>query len=458
MWPQYNVVQSLAYPNIMGLEYFLPTFYESINPNIMKGDERMDLRRFLQWFLWTCVILVMFPIVAPGKVAAADTYKIGVLQPFSGVYSIYGKEAYAACEVAADQINASGGLLGRKVELVKTDTQVKVATAVREAKNLILRHKVDAIIGTTSSGSNLGVIEITRESKMIHISTIASTEKATRERIHPYYFQVTPNSYMESVAIANYLTSVDFKTYVTIASDYEWGHSTVELLKEILEKTKPNAKIVGEFWPPLKEADFSSYITATLNKKPDVVIGVVAGSAYQTFIRQAKGYDFFNKVNFVSNGFEGDVMVLGKEFPVGMRMYSRGAFYAIKGPKMEAFSTAYKKIMKKDPTCWAVLSYDAVMTLADAVKKAGSFDRDAVARALESEKFNTLRGELYYRDIDHQMNSPHYFATSYFDKDRGYCVGKDATVIPGEKNWRSEEDIKKIRAKKGINFVPWSAK
>jgi branched-chain amino acid transport system substrate-binding protein len=245
---------------------------------------------------------------------------------------------------------------------------------------------------------------------------------------------------------------------VSIALDYEWGHGTIMRLKDVLQKIRPETEQIGEFWPPLKETDFSSYITATLNKNPDVVVGILAGSAYQTFIRQAQGYQFFKKVRFLSHGFEGDVMVLGREFPEGMRFYSRAAFYAIKGPRMDAFTSAYMKIKKQYPTCWAILGYDSMMALAEAVKKAGTFERDAVARTLESGKFNTLRGELYFRDIDHQMNSPHYFATSYFDKDKGFCLGKDAVVIPGEENFRSAEEIKKIRTEKGIKFVPWSAR
>ena len=99
-----------------------------------------------------------------------------------------------------------------------------------------------------------------------------------------------------------------------------------------------------------------------------------------------------------------------------------------------------------------------MIALAEAVKKAGTFNRDAIARKLETEKFKTLRGELYFRDIDHQMNSPHYFATSVFDKGKGFSVGKDVVVIPGEQNFKSVDDIKKYRAEKGIEFVPWSAK
>ena len=390
--------------------------------------------------------------------AAEKTYKIGVLQPFTGVYSMLGEEAYAACQVAADQINASGGLLGRKVELVKKDDKADVATAVRQAKDMVLREDVEAIIGVTSSGALLGMIEVTKEDKIIHISTISNSELATLERVHPYYFQTVPNSYMESEAIAKYLSGVDFKNWVSIASDYEWGRGTISRLKAVLEKTKPQVKHIAEYWPPLKETDFSSYITATLNHNPDLVVGLLAGSAYQVFIRQANGYKFFEKVKFLCPGFEGDVMALGAEFPEGMRIYSRGAPYALKGPMMEAFTSAYQKVLNRYPTCWSILSYDGMIALAEAVKKAGTFNRDAIASKLETEKFKTLRGELYFRDIDHQMNSPHYFATSVFDKGKGFSVGKDVVVIPGEQNFKSVDDIKKYRAEKGIEFVPWSAK
>jgi branched-chain amino acid transport system substrate-binding protein len=208
----------------------------------------------------------------------------------------------------------------------------------------------------------------------------------------------------------------------------------------------------------LKETDFSSYITATLNLKPDLTVGILAGSAVQTFIRQARGYKFFDKLTYLTPGFEGDVIAVGKEWPEGMRMFTRGAFYAHDTPKMKQFIDAYKKITKQYPTCWAILSYDSVMCLADAIKKAGGFDRDAVAKALETTQFDTLRGKLSFRDIDHQMNSPEYFATSVFDKEKGFCIGKDVVVIPGEKLFRTPEDIKEAREKAGIKFVPWSQK
>jgi branched-chain amino acid transport system substrate-binding protein len=400
--------------------------------------------------------LLLHASIASGL--AAETYKIGVIQGFSGVFSVYGEETYPACEIAVDKVNAAGGVLGRKMELFKRDTKAQPDTAVRATQDLIGRDKIDVLLGGTGSGELLGALEVTREHKIIHLSSSANAERANIERIHPYFFQMTPNTYMEASSAAKALADYKFKTYVTIALDYEWGHANVETFNEIIKKVNPNAENIGEYWPPLKEVDFSSYITAILNKKPDLVYGVFVGGTFQTFIRQAKGYRFFEKVKFHCQGMEPDLMALKEEFPEGQRIYSRGAFYAIKGPEMEAFHKEYVKRTGRDPGAFAILAYDNITALAEAIKRAGSFDRDAIAKALESGKFKTLRGELYFRALDHQMNSPMYFSTSYFDKKRGYCIGKDVLVVPGDKTWRSEEEINKMRAEKGIQFTPWSEK
>ncbi|HOD79273.1 MAG TPA: ABC transporter substrate-binding protein [Syntrophorhabdus sp.] len=393
---------------------------------------------------------------APGL--AAETYKIGVIQAFSGVFSVYGEETYPACEIAVDKVNAGGGVLGRKMELFKRDTKAQPDTAVRATQDLINRDKIDALLGGTGSGELLGALEVTREHKVIHLSSSSNAEKANIERIHPYFFQMTPNTYMEASSAARALANHKFNTYVTIALDYEWGHANVETFNQIIKEVNPNAKNIGEYWPPLKEVDFSSYITAILNKKPDLVYGVFVGGTFQTFIRQARGYRFFEKVKYHCQGMEPDLMALKEEFPEGQRIYSRGAWYAIKNPEMDAFRKEYVKRTGREPGAFAILAYDNILALAESIKRAGSFDRDAIAKALATGKHKTLRGELYFRPLDHQMNSPMYFSTSYFDKKRGYCIGKDILIVPGEKTWRSEEETKKLRAEKGIKFTPWSEK
>ena len=415
--------------------------------------------RFLSIILFLALSLAVGIGIWPAQIfASAPTYKIGILQPFTGPYALYGKAVHDACKIAADEMNIAGGIKGRRIELLTRDTKAKVDVGVREAQDLILRGGVDAIIGVTSSGVNLGVIEVTKEYKVIHISTIANTEKASLERIHPYYFQTVPNSYIDTTSTARFAMKMPIKNFITIAADYEWGHSSVEIFTGHMSKERPEVQWTKKFWPKLGEVDYTSYVTAILAEKPDICFAWFAGADFMNFVKQAKGYGFFEKVRFVGPAFEDDLMDLGAEFPEGMLIYSRGAFYGIDTPQMKTFQQKYLTATGRYPSCWAILSYDAFTCLMESIKRAGSFDKDAIAKNLEGGKFKTLRGELNFRPIDHMMNSPMYFSTSFFDKAKGFCIGKDVTVVPGENCMRSPEEIKKIRAEKGIVFKPWHEK
>jgi branched-chain amino acid transport system substrate-binding protein len=330
---------------------------------------------------------------------------------------------------------------------------------VREAKDLILRVKVDAIIGTVSSAVALAVIEVTREYKTLYLNHISSTEKLSLERIHPYYFQLFSNTFNEAGAVGKYTVErKDVKTFVTVAADYEWGHSAVEIAESVIAKERPDIKRMKNYWPKLGEVDYTSYVSAILSEKPDICLTWLGGADFMNFIKQGKAYGLFDKVPLVTIIHEDDLREMGPEFPEKIIMWSRAPYYGINNPKHNAFQKKFEERTGYPAAHYAIHTYDGVMILAEAIKRAKSFDKDAIAPQISGGKFDTLRGQLYFRPIDHMLNSPIYYATSVFDKQRGWCIGKDITIIPGESLMRTPEEIKKIRAEKGIVFKPWHEK
>jgi len=188
---------------------------------------------------------------------------------------------------AAEKINAEGGILGRPIELLPRDAKIKVDVATREARRLVLRDKVDAMIAANASHTLLAIAEITKQFGVLHVVPISNTESATLYKIHPYFYQVVPNTYLEVSAVASAVAKLGYKSYGTIAADYEWGQSSVAIVRELLPKRAPAMKFIKSYFPPVGETDSTSYITALLADNPEVVMNWTSGADLQNFIKQA---------------------------------------------------------------------------------------------------------------------------------------------------------------------------
>src|SRR3990172_840593 len=146
------------------------------------------------------------PAKAPSAkpAAAKDPIRIGVIYDFAGACHMYSETGVKGIKMAIDEINAKGGILGRKVDYFVRDTEAKVDVAVREVKDLILREKVNFLIGPCSSGTALAMQVVHSEYKILRIPPIANTEAQTVDKFTPYVVQVVPNTYMEAIAATRY--------------------------------------------------------------------------------------------------------------------------------------------------------------------------------------------------------------------------------------------------------------
>jgi branched-chain amino acid transport system substrate-binding protein len=389
-----------------------------------------------------------------GTGLAAEPYNIGIALAFTGSGALYSKEGAEGMKLAIEEINAQGGFLKKHpINVSIRDTQSKPDASVRETKDLILRDKVRCILGPYSSSEAVAMKPICAEYKVLHITACANSENIGRLNFSPYTFLVVPNTYQQAKASALYIADMTkkkgWKEYVTIAADYEWGRSGQENTVQLLKEAVPDLKLKKEFWPPLGETQFTSYITAIMAQKPDFVVSVLTSKDNVAWMKQAQAYGFFDKIPYFGGLLTlTELKILAKEIPRGVIGICRGPFYAhMNVPMMANFVKNYQAKYGEYPSDWAVMGYDAVYALKQGIEKARSIDTEKVSKAMSGMNINTCRGQLSFRKIDNQLNCPSYLGVVGDDPKYPFPILKDLLVFSGTDSSRPEAEILDARSK-----------
>src|SRR5271170_4898475 len=346
--------------------------------------------------------------VLPFAASAADTIKIGFPMPLSGPAAVYGVPVTKGAQLAIADINAAGGVLGRKLEILSRDSKANADEAVRLARELIIKDNVDFLSGTLTSAEAPAVSTIAKENKVVFVAPVAKTVKLTApEFLHPYVFRVASNTLIEGRTMAATVAKrTDVKTIGTIAPDYAYGRDAVAAFTEYLKKLRPDIQIIDQQWPKLGEPDFTPFITAQMSKKPDAVMCDVFGGDFVTFAKQAAPLGYFKAINnrFIDGGEVGTVdaaQALGADYPYGIISDTYDPVIWAGGnepPEHKAYEERLKVAMKSDyGSGWAIQGYTAIVALAAGITKAGSTDGDKVAAAMLGLSFDTPAGK---RTID----------------------------------------------------------
>jgi len=402
-----------------------------------------------------CVLALLGGFCLVDRSLAAEPYNLGVNLAITGTGALYCKDGVDAIKLAVKEINDQGGFLGKHpIKLFIRDTHTKPDIAVREAKDLILREKVRAILGTYSSACAVAIKPIAQEYKVLHIPAISNSENITKVNFSPYTYQVVPNSYMQAKAVvlgvAELAKKKGWKNYITIASDYEWGRSTQNNTVALLKKFAPNVKLKKEFWPRLGETQYTSYITAIMGQKPDFVIGSVASKDNVAWMKQAKAYGFFDKIPYPGSLISVSELILqAKNITRGLVGLNRAPFFAhMDVPMMANFVKNFKAKNNRYPSDWAVMEYDAVYVLKQGIEKAGSIDTEKVKDALKKATVDTTRGRLFFRGIDNQLSCSSYIGVVADDPKYPFPIYHDVVEVKGPDSWRPEAEIVAARMKK----------
>jgi branched-chain amino acid transport system substrate-binding protein len=407
----------------------------------------MQRRTLAKWVV-AVAILVLGSILV--RAADKQPIKIGLLYSLSGLAAVYTQGTVIGHEIAAEEINAKGGVLGRKIEYVVRDDKLKPGEAVKEFRRMVTRDKVDFVMGVISSGVALAVSEVAKEMKVLFVDSIAQTAALTEEQGHQYVVRTNTNSTVIGRTAALAAAKGPWKTYYFIGPDYEWGHRVNADFWEFLQQKQAGVQKVGELWPKLGERDFSSHITAILNAKPDAVFSSLWGGDLIAFINQANTYGFFDKLQFVSTG-AGDLDILkplGAEMPDGIIATFLYAFdwYPTKEKENQDFVIRFKERAGYEPKSGDIMGYVSTYMMAEAIERAGSADTEMLIKVLRGGKFDTLLGDVAIRDFDGQATFGYNIGFTYTNPDYPFKRLKNVTRAKGEEVLHTKEEVERARS------------
>ncbi len=338
--------------------------------------------------------------------AAKGTIKIGSVYIFSGFAATYGQFAKQGLELAVNEINKNGGVLGKRLEVFFEDSHAKAPIALRAIRKLVYQDGVDFLIGLDSSGVAKGVVPYMKELKVPLIITHAATPDVTGVQCNKYTFRVSVNINQNVMAAAKVAAKTGAVKWTTIGPDYAFGHQSWEYFQKYLKPLNPKVKFMKTVaFPKIATEDYSPYISAIMASKPDGVFISLWSGDLVNFIKQA------NKMGFFAQGYK-VLMSLGAatevlyalkdQMPTGIWVGTRYWFLANPSKVNRHFVEAYKSFYGVYPSYNAQNAYAAVYALKAAIEKAGTTDKDAVIKALEGLTVDVPVGEIYIRPQDHQ--------------------------------------------------------
>lgn len=333
---------------------------------------------------------------------AQSTIKIGVLTTMSGTYAGVGQQVKWGIEMATKEINAKGGILGRKIELVYEDEEANPNVASQKAEKLFQVAKVDFLTGTVSSGSTLAVSQVAERNDRIATTTVSYSDAITGDKCSPNMFRVNASAGMQSAALAEWVAKHNpgASTYF-LGPDYEMGRSTVAAFKAATAKR--NLKAVGETFAPLDNKDYSPFFGQMRAAKPKVFYTSVAGNDTVRLLSQMYEYKLTAGMQMV--GAAGTITAQNIE-AVGKAAegFVTGVGYTteINTPENKKFVADFKAMWKGDPDLFGADSYGVIYFYKAAVEKAGSTDTAKVRTAMGGLEWQTPQGKKTMRAGDHQ--------------------------------------------------------
>ena len=384
-------------------------------------------------------------LAAPTGAIAQDEIKIGEINSYSALPSF--TEPYRkGWQLAVEEINAAGGIDGKKLVVISKDDNGKPADAVTAANELVASDKVVMLTGTFFSHIGLAVSDFAKQKKIFFLAAEPLTDAITMSKGNRYTFRLRPSNYMQAAMLAEEAAKLPAKRWATVAPNYEYGQSAVGVFKALLSKKRPDIQWVGEQWPPLGKIDAGPVVQALAATNPEAILNVEFGPDLVKFVREGNTRGLFKGRSVVSflTGEPEYLDPLKDETPAGW-IVTGYPWYDIKTPAHDKFLKAYQAKYNDYPRLGSVVGYSTMKAAAAILAKADSTDTDKLIAAAEGIKVGSPFGEITFRKIDHQSTLGAYVGKTAVKDGKGVMV--DFVYRDGKDFLPSEADVAKERPK-----------
>lgn len=338
---------------------------------------------------------------------AQETVRIGVVQPTTGPVAYDGNIYVNTVKMIVDDMNAKGGVLGKKIELLVEDGACNPAQSVNAAEKLVTRDKVVALLGAFCSTSTAAMMEVAKKHKIPHITGISTAAQLT-EQGNPYFFRAVATTPMLGDAFGGVLpAAVKAKRFAFLVLNDDWGRSMVASYPKAIEKA--GGQIVATEFFQQSDLQFLSQITKVKAANPDAI--VLAANTQQAAALSKQIRELGVTVPLIGEGSWTSDSYLKLAGPASDGVYGLVEYvYTIKNPINDAFVKEFQAKLKENPTKFAGAAHNAIHIMVDAIRRAGAADPEKIRAALEKTDYNGLVGNIKFDDKHQAYGQTVYLA------------------------------------------------
>ena len=375
--------------------------------------------------------------------AAPGTIKIGEVNSYKAQPAFL--EPYKkGMELAVAEINATGGVNGKQLELITRDDNGVPGDAVRAAEELISREKVDVLAGSFLSNIGLALTDFAKQKKVFFLASEPLTDKIVWQNGNRYTFRLRTSTYMQASMLVPEAAKMKKKRWAIVYPNYEYGQSAAATFKQLLKAAQPDVEFVAEQATVLGRVDAGPVVQALADAKPDAIFNVLFGPDLAKFVREGNTRGLFQGREVVSllSGEPEYLDTLKDETPNGW-LVTGYPWYGIQTPEHSAFFLAYRAKFQDYPRLGSVIGYSTIKSLAEGMKKAKSTDTEKLIAAFKGLQVTIPFGKITYRAQDNQSTMGAYIGKTVNQGGKGTMV--DYRYLDGAKYLPSDAEVKKLR-------------